>query len=270
MEDSTRRGDVAVGKCMHLLDILFFALRRPMLWQVLMASTRDENRERGRSHRWRCNGAPNTIRTWPSPSEGASQNENDLAQAIRSDASNSTSQTGQQFVQRQLNIQPTLTIRLGFPVRVIVTLDLVLAPTRREEHRDDIQAWTARRRQAGQAHRRAAGGGLQGSQKLRLSERSTSPCLMDGSRTEPELRLGRLLKVGVVGMAVLLLEPLEEELAVCGRAQPALRARRQCGADPAHAGGFHPRGSRLAQQEGQGRWNLSGSRVPSAHRHGSL
>ena len=31
-------------------------------------------------------------------------------------------------MQRQLNIQPTLTIRPGFPVRVIVTRDLVLAP----------------------------------------------------------------------------------------------------------------------------------------------
>ncbi|MBP2435408.1 type IV secretory pathway VirB10-like protein [Bradyrhizobium huanghuaihaiense] len=31
-------------------------------------------------------------------------------------------------VQRQLNIQPTLTIRPGFPVRVIGTRDLVLAP----------------------------------------------------------------------------------------------------------------------------------------------
>jgi type IV secretory pathway VirB10-like protein len=45
-----------------------------------------------------------------------------------SGASNSISQTGQQIVQRQLNIQPTLTIRPGFPVRVIVMRDLVLAP----------------------------------------------------------------------------------------------------------------------------------------------
>lgn len=59
---------------------------------------------------------------------GTSQNENNLVQAIRSGASNSVSQTGQQIVQRQLNIQPTLTIRPGFPVRVIVTRDLVLAP----------------------------------------------------------------------------------------------------------------------------------------------
>ena len=59
---------------------------------------------------------------------GTSQDENNLVQAIRSGASNSISQTGQQIVLRQLNIQPTLTIRPGFPVRVIVTRDLVLAP----------------------------------------------------------------------------------------------------------------------------------------------
>ena len=59
---------------------------------------------------------------------GTSDSENNLAQAIRMGASNSISQTGQQIVQRQLNIQPTLTIRPGFPVRVIVTRDLVLAP----------------------------------------------------------------------------------------------------------------------------------------------
>jgi type IV secretion system protein VirB10 len=33
-------------------------------------------------------------------------------------------------VQRNLNIQPTLTVRPGFPVRVIVNRDLVLAPYR--------------------------------------------------------------------------------------------------------------------------------------------
>ncbi|RWO24825.1 MAG: TrbI/VirB10 family protein [Mesorhizobium sp.] len=59
---------------------------------------------------------------------GTSQKENNLVQAIRSGASNSISQTGQQIIQRQLNIQPTLTVRPGFPVRVMVTRDLVLAP----------------------------------------------------------------------------------------------------------------------------------------------
>jgi len=39
-------------------------------------------------------------------------------------------QTGQQVVRRNLNIQPTLTVRPGFPVRVIVNRDLVLEPYR--------------------------------------------------------------------------------------------------------------------------------------------
>lgn len=54
--------------------------------------------------------------------------QNNLAQAIRSGASNSFSQTGQQIVERNLKVQPSLTIRPGFPVRVIVNCDLVLAP----------------------------------------------------------------------------------------------------------------------------------------------
>ncbi len=59
---------------------------------------------------------------------GSSGQESDIVRALRQGASNSVSQTGQQIVQRQLNIQPTLTIRPGFPVRVIVARDLVLSP----------------------------------------------------------------------------------------------------------------------------------------------
>lgn len=59
---------------------------------------------------------------------GSSGQESDIVRALRQGASNSVSQTGQQIVQRQLNIAPTLTIRPGFPVRVIVTRDLVLEP----------------------------------------------------------------------------------------------------------------------------------------------
>ena len=59
---------------------------------------------------------------------GTSGQENDLIQAIREGASNSINQTGNQVVGRQLNIQPTLIIRPGFPVRVIVNRDLALAP----------------------------------------------------------------------------------------------------------------------------------------------
>lgn len=59
---------------------------------------------------------------------GSSGQESDIVRALRQGASNSVSQTGQQIVSRQLNIAPTLTIRPGFPVRVIVTRDLVLEP----------------------------------------------------------------------------------------------------------------------------------------------
>ena len=51
-----------------------------------------------------------------------------VLQALRLGAANSLNQTGQQVVRRNLDIQPTLTIRPGFPVRVIVNRDLVLAP----------------------------------------------------------------------------------------------------------------------------------------------
>jgi type IV secretion system protein TrbI len=54
-------------------------------------------------------------------------NDSAIASALRQGSSNSLSQTGQQITQRNLNIQPTLTIRPGFPVRVIINRDLVLA-----------------------------------------------------------------------------------------------------------------------------------------------
>ena len=54
----------------------------------------------------------------------------DILQALRLSGANSLNQTGQQVVRRNLDIQPTLTIRPGFPVRVIVNRDLVLEPYR--------------------------------------------------------------------------------------------------------------------------------------------
>jgi type IV secretory pathway VirB10-like protein len=61
---------------------------------------------------------------------GTTGEENALIQALRRGGAQSLNQTGQQIVGRNLNIQPTLTIRPGFPVRVIITRDLVLAPYR--------------------------------------------------------------------------------------------------------------------------------------------
>jgi len=51
-----------------------------------------------------------------------------LAQALQQGASQSFNQTGEQVVGRSLNIQPTITIRPGFPVRVMIKRDIVLEP----------------------------------------------------------------------------------------------------------------------------------------------
>lgn len=51
-----------------------------------------------------------------------------LIRAIRDGAQDTINDAGRQIVRRQLNVQPTLTIRPGFPVRVVVTRDLVLEP----------------------------------------------------------------------------------------------------------------------------------------------
>ncbi|MGY3573439.1 TrbI/VirB10 family protein [Bradyrhizobium sp. USDA 4504] len=61
---------------------------------------------------------------------GSDTNSNDSAiiQALRHGASDSLNQTGQQVVRRSLGIQRTLTVRPGFPVRVLVNRDLILAP----------------------------------------------------------------------------------------------------------------------------------------------
>lgn len=51
-----------------------------------------------------------------------------LIRAIRDGAQDTINDAGQQIIRRQLQVAPTLTIRPGFPVRVIVTRDLVLEP----------------------------------------------------------------------------------------------------------------------------------------------
>ena len=61
---------------------------------------------------------------------GTSGDEDDLIRAIRRGSSESVNQIGQRVVGRALNVQPTITIRPGFPVRVMVTRDLVLEPYR--------------------------------------------------------------------------------------------------------------------------------------------
>lgn len=60
--------------------------------------------------------------------ELAVDDEDRLLRAIRSGGQDTINDGGQQIIRRQLNVAPTLTIRPGFPVRVIVTRDLLLEP----------------------------------------------------------------------------------------------------------------------------------------------
>ena len=64
---------------------------------------------------------------------GSDRDESDRVRALRRGSQDSINNTGQQLVRRQLNIQPTLTIRQGFPVRVIINRDLVMAPYGQQE-----------------------------------------------------------------------------------------------------------------------------------------
>lgn len=63
-------------------------------------------------------------------SELSISGESDLVQAIRESTQSNTARAGDQITQRNLDIQPAITIRPGAPVRVLVTRDLILAPWR--------------------------------------------------------------------------------------------------------------------------------------------
>jgi type IV secretion system protein VirB10 len=54
--------------------------------------------------------------------------ESDLVQAIRESAQQNTSRAGDQLTSRNLELRPTITVRPGTPVRLVVHRDLVLAP----------------------------------------------------------------------------------------------------------------------------------------------
>jgi type IV secretion system protein TrbI len=61
-------------------------------------------------------------------SELALAGQGDLVQAIRLSAQDSAAHAADQITQRNLGVQPTITIRPGTPVRLVVHKDLVLAP----------------------------------------------------------------------------------------------------------------------------------------------
>lgn len=59
--------------------------------------------------------------------------ESDLVQAIRESTQQNTSRAGDQLVSRNLSIQPTITIRPGAAVRLVVHRDLILQPWHEQE-----------------------------------------------------------------------------------------------------------------------------------------
>jgi type IV secretion system protein VirB10 len=56
--------------------------------------------------------------------------ESDLVRAVRESAQQNAAHAGDQITSRNLDVQPTLTVRPGWPVRAIVQKDLVLRPWR--------------------------------------------------------------------------------------------------------------------------------------------
>ena len=56
--------------------------------------------------------------------------ESDLVQALRQSTQQSVAHAGDQLTSKTLNVQPTITVRPGTPVRLVVHKDLVLAPWR--------------------------------------------------------------------------------------------------------------------------------------------
>lgn len=60
--------------------------------------------------------------------EMATDNNSTLVQALRYGTEDTINQVGKQLIQREVGVAPTLTIRPGFELRVIVTRDLIVEP----------------------------------------------------------------------------------------------------------------------------------------------
>ena len=61
---------------------------------------------------------------------GSTNNDSDLVKALRESTGQTTNRAGQRLVEKTLNVQPTITVRPGWPLRIIVHKDLVLRPYR--------------------------------------------------------------------------------------------------------------------------------------------
>jgi len=56
--------------------------------------------------------------------------EDDIVRAVRNGTADTVNEAGERIVDRNLDIQPTIKVRPGWPVRVIATQDLILKPYR--------------------------------------------------------------------------------------------------------------------------------------------
>lgn len=56
--------------------------------------------------------------------------DSDILKALRESTGQATNRAGQRLVEKNLNVQPTLTVRPGWPLRIIVHKDMVLRPYR--------------------------------------------------------------------------------------------------------------------------------------------
>jgi type IV secretion system protein VirB10 len=61
---------------------------------------------------------------------GAGSGDSDIIQALREATGQTTNRAGQALVERNLGVQPTITVRPGWPLRVVVHKDLILNPYR--------------------------------------------------------------------------------------------------------------------------------------------
>ena len=61
---------------------------------------------------------------------GSGSGDSDIVRALRESTGQTTNRAGQRLIERELNVQPTLTVRPGWPLRVIVHKDIVLTPYR--------------------------------------------------------------------------------------------------------------------------------------------
>ena len=59
---------------------------------------------------------------------GRDTNDSDLLEALRDGGQSTINQAGQQVVQRQLGVQPTIKVRPGHRLRILVNKDLILQP----------------------------------------------------------------------------------------------------------------------------------------------